>query len=309
MNRSSRQNGRSSILYKECERVGTVNGSVSFGVVLNLACNPGISASFPWLSGHALLYEKYRVNKLVYRYKNLKGTASDGNIVMMFDYDTLDAAPTTAVEMTQATVWQDGAPWRIFEMAVPTDGRSLFTRSGTPAGTPDLKMYDMGRVFVAAEGCADATDHGYLEVEYEIELFGKQSSSSGGPPGLTACWNLSANQTINGVTATVAYDEEVISATNSMTNTAGTFTFVKAGNYFICAEIHADVNTFSVAAVEVDDAAQVPPVLFNIAGRSDITLTQVVSVTAGQTCRIRVTGAANCQLNADNNRISFLLMS
>lgn len=177
-NKSAGQTRGGSLRFKECERITTINGSVAFSVTGSIACNPGISSSFPWLSGHANLFERYRIHKLVYRYKNLKGTASNGNILMSFDYDTLDNPPATAVEMTQSTVYVDGAPWRIFELDVPSDKRDLFTRSGAVANS-DLKTYDMGKLHVAAEGCADVTPHGYLEVEYDVELFMKQSITTG----------------------------------------------------------------------------------------------------------------------------------
>lgn len=177
-NKSSAQTRGNSLRFKECERITTIPGSVAFAVSGSVACNPGLAASFPWLSGHANLFERYRIHKLVYRYKNLKGTASNGNILMSFDYDTLDNPPASAVEMTQSTVYVDGAPWRIFQLEVPTDKRDLFTRSAAVAGA-DLKTYDMGKLHVAAEGCADSTPHGYLEVEYDVELFMKQSTTSG----------------------------------------------------------------------------------------------------------------------------------
>lgn len=176
-NRSSGQTSGKSLRFKECERIGTVLGSVNFGITGNVVCNPGLPTSFPWLSGHANLYERYKIHKLVYRYKNLKGTQSDGNILMSFDYDVGDATPTSAVEMTQATVYSDGAPWRVFELVVPPDNRDLFTRRGNKTGV-DLKMYDMGKLIVGSEGCTTNTAHGYLEVEYDIELFMKQTYNS-----------------------------------------------------------------------------------------------------------------------------------
>lgn len=191
-NKSSRQTGRNSTRYRECERVGTVNGSLQFEVVANFACNPGLKDSFPWLSSHADLYEKYKIHKLVYRYKNLKGTGAGGNIIMSFDYDTLDAPPSSAIEMCQSTVWTDGAPWRIFELHVPVDSKAYYTRPGLIPGT-DLKTYDMGRLFVAAEGSSDAsgsTDtspQGILEVEYDIELMEKQPASLGINPVQHTC--------------------------------------------------------------------------------------------------------------------------
>lgn len=187
MNRSSRQTGKNSTSYRECERIATVNGSVLFRNVLDIPCNPGLATSFPWLSGHAALYESYIVHSVTYRYKNLKGTDADGNILLSFDYDTLDEPPSTAIAQSQSTVWIDGAPWRIFEMKVPSGRQKLFTRSSVIPGT-DLKTYDFGRLHVSAEGCADESAHGYLEVEYNIELVDKQVGGTAGsiPSGSTA---------------------------------------------------------------------------------------------------------------------------
>lgn len=178
-NRSSFQRkgkNSNSTRYKECERIGTISGSVAFANILNIPCNPALPGSFPWLAGHASLYEKYKVHSITYRYKNLKGTSTDGNIIMSFDYDTLDDPPPDAISQSQSTVWIDGAPWRIFEMKVPTDGITRFTRTADVTGS-DLKTYDFGRLHVSAEGCSDTSSHGYLEIEYDIECFDKQKST------------------------------------------------------------------------------------------------------------------------------------
>lgn len=218
-NISAGQTRGGSLRFKECERIDTVEGSVAFSVNGSIACNPGLAISFPWLSGHANLFERYRIHKLVYRYKNLKGTASNGNILMSFDYDTLDSAPATAIEMTQSTVYADGAPWRIFELVVPSDKRDLFTRSGDVAGS-DLKTYDMGKLHIAAEGCADTSPHGYLEVEYDVELFMKQSISSGTGPA-----TVGSSVTVN---SAGALSDNTLGATN-----VGAVVSVPAGKYLV----------------------------------------------------------------------------
>lgn len=202
MNRSAHQNGRNSMRFRETERIATIPGSVSFANATSITCNPALAASFPWLSGHAALFENYKIHRLVYRYKNLKGTASAGNIILSFDYDTLDAAPSSAVAATQSTHYIDGAPWRIFQLQVPTNNRILFTRVGAITGA-DLKTYDMGALHISTEGCADTSDHGYLEVEYDIEFFNKQTSAitSYAPPA--AYYYLASDQTF---TADAAVD-------------------------------------------------------------------------------------------------------
>lgn len=234
-NKSSAQTRGNSLRFKECERISTIPGSVAFAVSGSVACNPGLAASFPWLSGHADLYERYRIHKLVYRYKNLKGTASNGNILMSFDYDTLDNPPANAVEMTQSTVYVDGAPWRIFQLDVPTDKRDLFTRSGAVAGA-DLKTYDMGKLHIAAEGCADTSPHGYLEVEYDVELFMKQSITSGGSTG-------------GGVGASAQVDASGAITFNTIgLSQAGTVISAPAGKYIITVSGGTNATTAGSAA-------------------------------------------------------------
>jgi len=260
-NRSSRQSGRQSARYKECERIGTIAGATSYTVVSNIACQPGLSGSFPWLSGHAALFEKYKVHKLVYRYKNLKGTDSDGNIIMSFDYDTLDAAPSTAIEQCQSTRWIDGAPWRIFELHVPTDGRMLFNRVG-PVSVADLKTYDMGRLFIAAEGCADTSDHGILEVEYDIELFEKQPSQLSSVANRSvSVFSLSSS---SAATATFNFDEEVTNPLG-IVNTSGVYA-LPAGAYLVTVDLHSSVQSSPVWQLELDDLALSPPCVFTSAG-------------------------------------------
>jgi hypothetical protein len=232
--------------------------------VANIAVNPGLAESFPWLSGVAQHYERYRIDSFTVRYKNLKGTDSDGNIIMSFDYDTLDPAPASAVVQTQSTVFIDGAPWRIFEMKVPTDGTKKFIRSTGIAGA-DLKTYDFGRVFVSAEGCADDSDHGYLEFEYHVSLFEKQTA--GATTYANRCyssWNLSANTAALSASAVLDIDEAAVTAAaDAPTNVNGTITLGSPGFY----RVSADVSWLSSAAdadstveIRVDGASQTIPV-------------------------------------------------
>jgi hypothetical protein len=232
LNRSSRRNTSRTLRFTECERVSTIVGSTAFAVGSSITCNPGLTSSFPWLSGHAQLFEKYKIHKLIYRYKNLKGTSSAGNVLMAFDYDSLDAPPSTAIAMTQSTKYVDGAPWRIFELEIPSDNRTLFTRSGPVAGA-DYKTYDMGVLHIAAEGCADTSDHGYLEVEYDIELLQKQpsaSSISGGGLLSSACYGISSTMSPS---STVLFDLLETTDTLGGSMASGVYTIPISGTYLV----------------------------------------------------------------------------
>lgn len=202
-NSSSRSRPHKSTRYRESERIGTVTTDrAEYSVTNDFACNPALPSSFPWLSGHAQLYEQYRVHSLTYRYKNLKGTTAGGNILLIFDYDTLDSPPSSALEQTQTTVYVDGAPWRIFELHVPCTPRTYFTRESLVPGA-DLKTYDMGRLHVGAEGC-DSSQQGILEVVYDVELINKQPPSISTAPVMRS----TARFPINAYDAVLTYSAQ-----------------------------------------------------------------------------------------------------
>lgn len=298
INKSSRQTGRTTMRYKECERIQTVPGSSSFGIVGNVPCNPGLASSFPWLSGHASLYDKYKVHRLVYRYKNLKGTGSDGNILMSFDYDTLDAAPSSAVQMTQSTAWIDGSPWRIFELHVKPDGRKLFTRAGAVSSS-DLKTYDMGRLFLAAEGCADTSDHGYLEVEYDIELYDKAPLDSGVPVAISSLSQFNLSTTTGAAPGVIPYDEVIINGLG-ITNTAGVFTDIPLGLYLISIEGRCSNGDMEL---EVNSSSLSPPMLVGPGANASQMGVRYVSLTASDS--VRVTTSTTGTVIQDYTRILF----
>lgn len=302
INRSSGQSGRNTQRYRECERISTVPGSVAFNVNSSIPMNPGISGSFPWLSGHANLFEKYRVHKLIYRYKNLKGTSTDGNVLMSFDYDTLDAPPASAIEMTQATHWADGAPWRIFELKVPTDGRILFTRSGSVSSS-DAKTYDMGKLHIASEGCADTTDHGYLEVEYDVELMDKQPNNGGSVPAPSSVseFNLSADDSGVAPGETFPFDETALNGL-SLTNTLGSFTGFD-GYYKVDFNVKSFASTSETYELEVNGASVAIPVLCEAKSTATSSMSHVLALTSTDTLTIKVTVGTGTTLYGDHSRI------
>lgn len=169
--------------FREKETVGQIAGATAFangnGLTYNAPINPGLPTSFPWLANIAAQYDKYKIHSLVYRYVNIKGSNSPGIITMSYDEDVLDAAPIDYLQQSQATAYKRGAPWTSFELRVPVSHTERFVRDGVVAGT-DLKTYDAGRIIVTSDACADSSVHGYLEVEYDIELLKKSTASSGG---------------------------------------------------------------------------------------------------------------------------------
>lgn len=177
--RSSMRLKPGTIRVTESERIGTISGSTTLAIT-SIDINPGLSSAFPWLNQLANIYDEYKFHKLKFRYKPIVSTSNGGNIIMAFDYDVLDTAPTTAIQLTQMSTYKDSVVWNGFEL--PIDVSRIvkkYTRSGTVSGA-DQKTYDAGKLYMAAESCANTSTQGYLEVDYDIEFYNKS------PVGLNA---------------------------------------------------------------------------------------------------------------------------
>jgi hypothetical protein len=81
-----------STIIRNHEQIATVAGSVSFAAGLSL---------YAWLSGRARGYEKYRLRRFrAYYVPADTGTTTVGEIYVGFDYDPVDAAPSSLAAMS-----------------------------------------------------------------------------------------------------------------------------------------------------------------------------------------------------------------
>lgn len=187
--------------------------------------NPANSTTFPWLSGIANLFDKYKFHKLRFFFINNSPTSIAGNVTMAVDFDTLDAVPANGIGMSNLAKFISFAPWKSEELSIPVNrpGNNswLFTTNETPVGT-DAKTYNLGNFLISTEGIT-STDYlvGYLCVEYDVELLDKNPKTADLNPdinlsmkyvlvtyanlnvesGLSAVWNNSDRSlTVNGAT-------------------------------------------------------------------------------------------------------------
>lgn len=151
---------------RNIERVAEVN---DFSIH-NLQINPGLESSFPWLSNIARSYDRYRFHKLIYRYKPTCPTDTVGQVIMAWDYDSLDPIPTTEQDLCQETYWVAVSCWKpgTFSVSLRNNNQALYTRKGM-IGYADLKTYDIGQLIYKGSG-----QNGYIEVEYDITLIDRQ---------------------------------------------------------------------------------------------------------------------------------------
>ena len=162
------------------ERIGTILGSVGFATN-TFAVNPGLAASFPWLSALAQRFESYRFNRLVYQYRTKSATTATGDVILTLDYDAADPAPVTSIQAEGYDEFSSAAPWQdINHSSKLANLRKLptyYVRTEALAANQDIKTYDVGNMFFCTENQASAALAGYAYVEYEVEFFTPQLNS------------------------------------------------------------------------------------------------------------------------------------
>ncbi len=78
----------------------------------NIVCNPGIAASFPWLSQIALNYSKFAWKYLRFMYVPQVATTTAGVVWINASYDPADTAPTSLASVSQNDSSSIGPAWQ-----------------------------------------------------------------------------------------------------------------------------------------------------------------------------------------------------
>jgi len=193
------RNGVDSCRIVHRELIASITGSTAFTVAAALSLNPGLAATFPWLSNEAEGWEKYRFNKLRFCYYTRTGSNVPGSFMLAPDYDASDAAPVSEVAASAYEDTEEDAPWkdiccilRVDEMH--GDMKEKFIRSGALPANQDVKTYDVGTMFACTVD-GTAVSWGKLWVEYDVTLitphvppggFSQTGTLSGAGGGLAA---------------------------------------------------------------------------------------------------------------------------
>jgi len=273
------------------EYVGTITGSVAFAATA-YEINPGNPILFPWLAQIAARYESYRFNKLQVRLNARCATSTIGIQVLTVDYDASDPAPTSMVQARAYRSCVADVPWQhLMFSAVGEDlhkAKTNYVRvaASQPAGT-DIKLYDVGNLFVIREGQASTDVISEVVVTYDVSLMTPQQD---GLSGLSASTSGSA-----GLTASVLFGTNAVVDTDSTLpitiNAAGdTVTFevaceLLASGWLVGTTL---VGTFTNAGTATCTTLNA---VLNSAGTQDMGLIRIVA-SAGQTWKPAITSAA-----------------
>jgi hypothetical protein len=165
------------VIIEHCEFIADLKGSVNFATV-PFPINPGQTVSFPWLSQIAPNYESYKFEYLDFEYQNTVGSQTPGLVMLGADYDASDPAP---VDKTQFAAYQDytrEVPWKGFTQHNRKENlnkrKSYYVRTGATPANADVKLYDVGNLFVGTQGMSDDSNVGEIYVRYKIRFMTPQ---------------------------------------------------------------------------------------------------------------------------------------
>jgi hypothetical protein len=169
-----------SVMVRHREYIGPISGTTAFNVAYSLTVNPGISATFPWLSIIAQGFQEYNMKGMVYHYVPTSGMAISGtnsalgSVMMQTSYRSDDTAPTSKIQMLNEYWANEVVPSETMCHPIECDPRENpfsihYVRTGNiPSGEPLL--YDLGTTFVCTQGMQGTNQVGDLWVTYEVEL-------------------------------------------------------------------------------------------------------------------------------------------
>ncbi len=224
------------------EYIADINGSVAFATTpYNL--NPGQSTTFPRLSKEAVLYEKYRFLAVEFYFKPMvSGFATNGQsgkIMLSFDTDAADAAPSSKQNVEDTDPHADAMPYQDVCLALGPQ----YLRSGTdafyvrPAGLPggtDIKTYDVGVLYASTVACSNTSPIGELRIRYAVELAIPVLETTTAPTTYsTSAYRSTVAEAAGatGVAQTLALAGSIVNGLGT-TNVSGVIT-LPAGNFLI----------------------------------------------------------------------------
>lgn len=248
--------GYRSTRIKHRELLGSVAGATSFTVQSSYVLNPGMAATFPWLSTQATGWEQYRFHSLCFCYIPRCATTKVGSVILAPDYDSLDAAPSSELIATSYRDASEGASWQdlkcqLAPAALHPIGPRKYIREGSIA-FGDYKTYDGGRLHVCSTEQDDTANVGKLWVDYDVEFFVPQAEDASAPSSrYVGLLTTGSNQGFTtGAGAILQFSTEVANPLG-LSNSSGTITLPK-GCYLVRYHFNAgdsSAEAFTVTAI------------------------------------------------------------
>jgi hypothetical protein len=237
------------VVAEETIAIQPSNNSANFGVLNVYNINPGNATTFPLLSQEAAVFETYKFEYLeFYSVPSVSGYAAGGqtgSVSLSVDFNASHAQPisyTAAVDLDPA---DEDLPCNDLRIILPPEKMhaqniAKFIRTGGLPGSSDIKTYDVGNLFICAEGLsATQFNVNRLYCRYKCHLYTRVDVAGAGAPqnnsvtslvdSQAALTTLTPYQPLLAATATTA---RPVSNGISVVNTAGSIV-PPAGNYLL----------------------------------------------------------------------------
>lgn len=176
-------NGRSTrVVHREYigDLTSGTGSPTAFEIFGSYNINPGLSATFPWLSQIAANYETYVMNGLCFEFRSMSGSATGantalGNVVLSAQYNANNPAFTSKQQMENYEGAMSVKPSDSLLFGIECDrndlpNKHLYIRTG--ATTDSIQLYDMADLYIATQAIPTASQVlGELWVSYDVSLF------------------------------------------------------------------------------------------------------------------------------------------
>lgn len=175
-------NTNAGIRIRHREYITDVQGTEQFvNVAYNL--NPGLVATFPWLSTVASCFQEYKFHGCVFEFisncsdQMSSSSPAQGSVILSTDYNAAHQDYSTKLEMENAEFTTSGKPavniLHLVETASKQTvaGGHLYIRTGAPEANTDIRLYDLGKFQIATDGMQSNFKVGQLHVSYDVEFF------------------------------------------------------------------------------------------------------------------------------------------
>lgn len=182
------------IILRHREFITDIAPTTNF-TVQSFRINPGVQASYPWLSDIATSFEQYELRGMIYEFKSTSADAvysasantSLGSVCMATNYNALASNFTSKQEMLNYQFSNSAKPSESFVHPIECKRdlstlTRLYVRGGAQNSgvSVDPRLYDMGLFQIATQGMQSTTGVlGELWVTYEIALLKPRMSGGG----------------------------------------------------------------------------------------------------------------------------------
>jgi len=214
------------VVAEETIAIQPSNDSANFGVLNVYNINPGNAITFPLLSQEAAVFETYKFEYLeFYSVPSVSGYAAGGqtgSVSISVDFNASHAQPISYTAAVDLDPSDEDLPCNDLRIILPPEkmhaqNLAKFIRTGGLPGSSDIKTYDVGNLFVCAEGLsATQFNVNRLYCRYKCHLYTRVDVAGAGAPQN------------NSVTFLVDYDAALTTATPYQPLLASTNTTARA---------------------------------------------------------------------------------